>query len=164
MKLRTNIAAILAFCLLLLALQQGRLDRISLAAEAAETRPFSWQAGPGSVSPASDAKAPNIVLILADDLGWNDITHYGGGIAGGTVPTPNIDSIAQQGMHFPRAYAGNATCAPSRAALLTGRYGPRTGFEFTQPLRASHARQEVDGLMRMQNILHLQSWVYPPAN
>lgn len=140
MKLRTEIAAILAFCLLLLALQHGRLDRISLTAEAAESRPFSWQAGPDTASPASDAKPPNIVLILADDLGWNDITHYGGGIAGGTVPTPNIDSIAQQGMHFPRAYAGNATCAPSRAALLTGRYGPRTGFEFT-PTSPGFARQ-----------------------
>ena len=140
MKLKTEIAAVLTFCFLLVVLQQGRFDKTSFAAESRGERPFSWQAGPDTESPAIDANLPNIVLILADDLGWNDITHYGGGIAGGTVPTANIDSIAQQGMHFPRAYAGNATCAPSRAALLTGRYGPRSGFEFT-PTSPGFARQ-----------------------
>ena len=140
MTQKSEIAAILAFCFLLVALQQGRFDEITFAAESRGERPFSWQIGPDATSPASDTDLPNIVLILADDLGWNDITHYGGGIAGGTVPTPNIDSIARQGMHFPRAYAGNATCAPSRAALLTGRYGPRSGFEFT-PTSPAFARQ-----------------------
>ena len=139
-KFKTEIAAMLVFCSLLLVLQQGGMDRALFAAEANREQPFSWQQGPDTAPQFDDPKPPNIILILADDLGWNDITHYGGGIAGGTVPTPNIDSIAQQGMHFPRAYAGNATCAPSRAALLTGRYGPRTGFEFT-PTSPAFARR-----------------------
>ena len=63
--------------------------------------------------------------------GWNDLTWNGGGVADGTVPTPNIDSLARDGVEFTMGYAGNATCAPSRAALLTGRYGPRFGFEST---------------------------------
>lgn len=70
------------------------------------------------------------MLILADDLGWNDITLIGG-IADGTVPTPSIDSIALQGVNFTNGYAANATCAPSRAAILSGRYPTRFGFEFT---------------------------------
>ncbi len=69
-------------------------------------------------------------MILADDLGWNDLT-INGGVAGGTVPTPNIDSIAHQGVNFVNGYAANATCAPSRAAIMSGRYGTRFGFEFT---------------------------------
>lgn len=94
-----------------------------------EHREVIWQAGPWA--PAGDGQPPNIVLIVVDDLGFNDITFYGGGIAGGSVPTPNIDAIAAQGIHFPNGYAGNGTCAPSRAALLTGRFAPRSGFEFT---------------------------------
>ncbi len=90
-----------------------------------------WKAGPAETPSADGERPPNIVLIVADDLGFNDITFYGGGIAEGSVPTPSIDSIAQAGMHFPNGYAGNGTCAPSRAALLTGRYPTRVGFEFT---------------------------------
>jgi uncharacterized sulfatase len=71
------------------------------------------------------------VLILADDLGWNDLTFMGGGVAGGTVPTPNIDSLAADGISFTNGYAANGTCAPSRAAIMSGRYGTRFGFEFT---------------------------------
>lgn len=74
---------------------------------------------------------PNIVFILLDDLGYNDITTFGGGIAGGRVPTPNIDKLAAQGAIFSQAYSGTGTCAPSRAMLMTGRYPTRTGFEFT---------------------------------
>ena len=70
-------------------------------------------------------------MILADDLGWNDLTYTGGGVAGGTVPTPNIDSIAAEGVTFSNGYAANGTCAPSRAAIMSGRYGTRFGFEFT---------------------------------
>ena len=78
-----------------------------------------------------DDKRPNIVLIMADDLGWNDLTFGGGGVAGGTVPTPHIDSIASEGVRFTNGYAGHATCAPSRAALMSGRYPTRFGFEST---------------------------------
>ncbi|MDZ7784644.1 MAG: sulfatase-like hydrolase/transferase [Halioglobus sp.] len=74
---------------------------------------------------------PNIVFILADDLGINDISTFGGGVAGGVVPTPNIDQLAAEGAIFTDAYAGSGTCAPSRAMLMTGRYPTRTGFEFT---------------------------------
>ena len=88
-----------------------------------------WEAGPQERLESIDK--PNIVLILADDLGWNDLTINGGGVAGGSVPTPNIDSIAKQGMNFVNGYAGQGTCAPSRAMMMTGRYGSRFGFEFT---------------------------------
>jgi len=76
-------------------------------------------------------RPPNIVLILADDLGWNDLTHNGGGVAAGTVPTPHIDSLAAEGVRFTNGYAACGTCAPSRAALMSGRYPTRFGFEFT---------------------------------
>lgn len=76
-------------------------------------------------------RPPNVVLIVVDDLGFNDISFYGGGVHNGNITTPNIDSIAQNGVYFSNAYAGHATCAPSRAALMTGRYPSRVGYEFT---------------------------------
>jgi uncharacterized sulfatase len=91
----------------------------------------SWSSGAGPRDRAPGERPPNIVLIVADDLGWNDITFGGGGVAGGTVPTPNIDSIATLGVTFTNGYAANGTCAPSRAAIMSGRYGTRFGFEFT---------------------------------
>lgn len=94
-----------------------------------ENVPVVWDAGPKESSPRSGK--PNIVLIVVDDLGYNDLTFSGGGVAGGAVPTPNIDSIARDGLQLTRGYTGNATCAPSRAAILTGRYPTRYGFEFT---------------------------------
>ena len=94
-------------------------------------RAVSWEAGPLAPRVDESTRPPNVVVILVDDLGWNDLTWNGGGVAGGTVPTPNIDSIAADGVEFTQGYAGNATCAPSRAALMTGRYPPRFGFEST---------------------------------
>lgn len=91
--------------------------------------PVAWQEGPAT-APAGE-RPPNIVFILADDLGINDISAFGGGVAGGRVPTPNIDRLAAEGALFAQAYAGTASCAPSRAMILTGRYPTRTGFEFT---------------------------------
>jgi uncharacterized sulfatase len=79
----------------------------------------------------SEDKRPNIVLIVLDDVGINDLSLFGGGVADGRVTTPGIDRLAREGVLFRQAYAGSATCAPSRAMLMTGRYPTRTGFEFT---------------------------------
>lgn len=95
----------------------------------APNRKIDWAQGPQR-APQGD-RPPNIILILADDLGYNDISTFGGGVAGGRVQTPHIDQLAAEGAVFEQAYAGNATCAPSRAMIMTGRYPTRTGFEFT---------------------------------
>ncbi|HTK57409.1 MAG TPA: sulfatase-like hydrolase/transferase [Sphingomicrobium sp.] len=94
-------------------------------------RPVTWESGPAT--PPAGERPPNIILIVADDLGFNDLSLGGAGcgVAGGLVQTPNIDAIAHQGVQFTQGYAAHATCSPSRAALLTGRYPARFGFEFT---------------------------------
>lgn len=94
-------------------------------------RPVEWDAGPQVADRPIGERPPNIVVILADDLGYNDLTWNGGGVARGAVPTPHIDSIAREGVELTAGYASNATCAPSRAAIMTGRYPTRFGFEFT---------------------------------
>ena len=81
---------------------------------------INWDRGADGEGRAPADRPPNIVLILADDLGWNDLTFRGGGVAGGSVPTPNIDSLAAEGVTFSNGYAANGTCAPSRALTLSG--------------------------------------------
>ncbi|WP_373489093.1 sulfatase [Blastomonas sp.] len=100
-------------------------------AEVGPNRAVVWQRGPANPSLDPARRPPNIVFILADDLGINDISTFGGGVAGGRVKTPNIDRLAAEGANYTNAYAGTASCAPSRAMILTGRYPTRTGFEFT---------------------------------
>jgi arylsulfatase A-like enzyme len=90
-------------------------------------QPVTWAQGPATASvPAAD-RPPNIILIVADDLGINDISAFGGGL----VPTPAIDRLMKEGASVDAFYAANATCSPSRAAMMTGRYPTRFGFEFT---------------------------------
>lgn len=67
---------------------------------------------------------PNIIIILADDLGYADVGFNGCE----DIPTPNIDKIASQGITFSNAYVSYAVCGPSRAGLITGRYQDRFGF------------------------------------
>lgn len=95
----------------------------------APNRPVPWQQGPASATVAANERPPNVIVILMDDLGINDVSSYGGGMAG--VPTPNIDRLATEGVRFDRGYAANAVCSPSRASLMTGRYASRFGFEYT---------------------------------
>jgi arylsulfatase A-like enzyme len=74
---------------------------------------------------APGAGKPNIIVILADDLGYADL-----GVQGcKDIPTPHIDSIAKSGARFTQAYVSAPCCAPSRAGLLTGKYQQRFGFE-----------------------------------
>lgn len=70
---------------------------------------------------ATDAAKPNIVLILADDLGWTDLSCYGSEF----YETPNIDRLARDGMKFTQAYSACTVCSPTRAAILTGKYPAR---------------------------------------
>ena len=69
---------------------------------------------------------PNIILILTDDLGYNDLGCYNSRNA--AIQTPNIDRLAAEGMRFTDWQSANSVCAPSRAAILTGRYPPRNGM------------------------------------
>ena len=93
--------------------------------------PTAWPAGPATAKLPPAERPPNIVLIFADDLGYNDISFTNGSAADGTVQTPHIDALARGGVTFTNGYAANAVCAPSRASILTGRYSTRFGFEFT---------------------------------
>ena len=68
-------------------------------------------------------KLPNVLLILADDHGYGDISAHNGP----SIQTPNIDRIAEQGTRFTRFYANSSVCSPSRASLMTGRYPDRVG-------------------------------------
>ncbi|MAG92578.1 MAG: N-acetylgalactosamine-6-sulfatase [Planctomycetaceae bacterium] len=71
-----------------------------------------------TVLPAAEAAPPNVVFIMADDLGYSELGSYGQK----KIRTPNIDRLASQGMRFTRNYSGNAVCAPSRCVLMTGRH------------------------------------------
>jgi len=70
-------------------------------------------------------RAPNIVLIVVDDLGYGELGSYGGR----EIPTPHIDTLARRGVRFTNGYVTASFCAPARAALMTGRYQSRYGFE-----------------------------------
>jgi arylsulfatase A-like enzyme len=91
----------------------------------------TWGSGAAPALAPGAARQPNVIVIVADDLGINDLQSTGEGVANGAVPTPYIDSIGRDGVTFTNGYAGNATCSPSRAAMMTGRYPTRFGFEFT---------------------------------
>ncbi len=73
---------------------------------------------------AADPQHPNIVFILADDLGYTDLSCFGSKY----YETPNIDKLAAGGMKFTDGYSCGPNCQPSRAALMSGQYGPRTGI------------------------------------
>jgi uncharacterized sulfatase len=107
--------------------------------QVAPPRDIAWQPGPAIASTAPAERPPNIVVIMADDLGYNDISTFGGGVASGRLQTPHIDALAAKGAVFTQSYSGAATCAPSRAMLMTGRYPSRTGFAYT-PMPPSMGR------------------------
>lgn len=94
-------------------LSAGRLALLSL---------FGWFF---AVSTATANSPPNIVLILADDLGYGDLGCYGNG----TNRTPHLDRLAREGVRFLDFHSNAANCSPTRAALLTGRYQQRSGIE-----------------------------------
>ena len=77
----------------------------------------------GASGAAEPARKPNVVFILADDLGYTDVGCFGSKY----YETPNIDRLAAQGIRFTDGYSCGPNCQPTRAALMSGQYGPRTG-------------------------------------
>jgi len=94
-------------------------------------------AGPGNRSLASTTpkpSRPNVIFILADDLGWGDLSCYGRP----DYRTPNLDRLAAQGVRFTDAYSGSAVCTPTRCAFFTGRYPGRLKIGLVEPLPATN--------------------------
>ncbi len=83
------------------------------------------------------APKPNILFILADDLGYADVSCYGRR----DFSTPNIDRIAAEGVRFTQAYANSAVCTASRVALITGRYQYRLAVGLEEPLSICASRK-----------------------
>src|SRR4051794_39292221 len=83
--------------------------------------------GSGGTSTAAEwgkVRQPNIIFILADDLGWRDLGCYGSTFH----ETPHLDRLAHLGMRFTDAYAACSVCSPTRASILTGKYPARIGL------------------------------------
>jgi uncharacterized sulfatase len=81
-------------------------------------------------APGAPARPPNLVIVLADDLGWGDL-----GVQGSrAIASPNLDALAAEGMRLTQFYASAPICSPSRAGLLTGRYPLRSGFTMALPM------------------------------
>lgn len=95
----------------------ARLRLVAAGWLAAALGLFVWPAQ----NVAADEKLPNVILIVADDLGWADLSSYGSKYH----RTPELDRLAQKGMRFTRAYAACPVCSPTRAALMTGKYPAR---------------------------------------
>jgi arylsulfatase A-like enzyme len=102
-------------------------------------------AGGGKQVASAPARQPNVIVILADDLGYGDTSAYGG-----SAPTPNLEALAASGVKFTNGYVAAAVCAPSRAALMSGRSPTRYGFEFN-PV----GRDELTGLALTETTLAL---------
>ena len=81
---------------------------------------------------------PNIVVIVADDQGYADVGFHGCR----DIPTPNLDSIARNGVLFTAGYATDAMCSPSRAGFITGRYQQRFGYYINPgPAQVTHEQR-----------------------
>ncbi|MFP4058448.1 MAG: sulfatase-like hydrolase/transferase [Candidatus Brocadiia bacterium] len=110
----------------------AHVGRAALAGAAAMTTPRAGAAQEGV------ARRPNIVLILADDLGYGDLGYMGNP----RIRTPHLDALAAEGVRFPDFHSSGAVCSPTRAGLLTGRYQQRAGI----PMVISAARHRHVGL------------------
>src|SRR5438093_5614016 len=89
----------------------------------------------GGLSRASRAQGakPNIVFIMADDLGYADVSCYGQR----DYTTANVDRLAAEGLKFTQAYSNSANCSPTRTALITGRYQMRLPVGLEEPINSA---------------------------
>ena len=131
---------------------------------------IEWEDGPKSRT----SSKPNIIVVLVDDLGFNQISSYGGGMANGKFKTPNIDKLASDGVLCTNGYSSSPVCSPSRASLLTGRFATRFGFEFTPTTSSmmkavslfSKKNEVADGIYyneREENIIDIEQMGLPQS-
>ncbi|GAA4800695.1 sulfatase [Olivibacter ginsenosidimutans] len=107
-----------------------------------------------SEQPKNRQDAPNIVFIIVDDLGWRDVGYKGNHY----LETPNIDQLSKEGMVFNNAYSNAPNCAPTRAALISGQYGPRTGIYTVGTAERGETKNRK--LIPVKNKTELDSAVY----
>jgi arylsulfatase A-like enzyme len=105
-----------------------------------------------NTSQNQDAMRPNIILITVDDLGMADCSIYNEG----NIVTPNIERLGAEGIIFDNAYVTSPVCAPSRAAMITGRYQHRFGFEFTMHER--YLKNQLEYLA-FRYLINSEPWV-----
>ncbi|MEX0600721.1 MAG: sulfatase-like hydrolase/transferase, partial [Rhodothermales bacterium] len=96
-----------------------------------------------------DAPPPNIVLIVADDLGYGDLGAYGQQ----EIMTPRLDRMAEEGLRFTQFYAGSTVCAPSRSVLMEGRHTGRTYIRGNKEVRPYGQEPIPDSLVTMAEVL-----------
>jgi arylsulfatase A-like enzyme len=102
----------------------------------------------GLVAASPLGAAPNVIIFYADDLGWGELGCQGNP----QIPTPHIDSLAEQGVRCTQGYVAATYCSPSRAGLLTGRYPTRFGHEFNGDETASGFLGETTLAARLEAI------------
>jgi len=102
------------------------IDPAAFTNPAKDAQPVTDVVKSKPADPAAATRKPNLVVILADDLGYGDLQSYGTR----AIRTPNLDRLAAEGVRFTQFYASGNVCSPSRAGLLTGRYPVRTGISF----------------------------------
>jgi arylsulfatase A-like enzyme len=100
------------------------------------------------IARAASAGPPNIIFILADDLGWRDLGCYGSAF----YETPNLDKLAAQGVRFTGAYAACNVCSPTRASILTGKYPARLHLTDWLPGRADRPDQKLKRPVILQHL------------
>lgn len=101
---------------------------------------FSFVVGDGESGEANGAeRRPNVLLMMADDLGWADLSCYGST----ETSTPHLDQLAADGLKFTDFYAASGVCSPSRAAFMTGRFSVRAGvYSWIHTSHRMHLRRE----------------------
>ncbi|MDB5348132.1 MAG: atsA 18 [Schlesneria sp.] len=106
-------------------------DVMGLVSEARANDESERKANAQQVAPDGKPRPPNVVLILADDLGYGDLGCFGQKL----IRTPHLDRLAAQGMRFTQAYAGATVCAPSRCCLMTGLHGGHASIRGNQEVK-----------------------------
>jgi len=115
------------------------------------TLPNGDKEGPGTKA----ARRPNIVFILADDLGYGDLSLHGQK----KFKTPNIDRLAAEGVEFTQFYAGTTVCAPSRSALMTGQHTGHTYIRGNKSVEPEGQQPLADSVVTVAELLHQAGYV-----